>query len=216
MRKFLLASLSALLLSACGGNDDVLTVAPDGTVINLGTSAKGWVEGKGDNNGYIVGYNQGESFYGTWTDDNKTYRKVYAYGTDVTNMPSSGQAEYNGHAIRMNPNGEAYNAGAFKFAVDFGAKAGVGAIKTSTGPDVVLNVARLSADGELNGQAYTISGVPDIFSNNDQELASAIANGTVHQRGRYEANLHGNGASQITGVADFGDVSVNTAFGGTR
>lgn len=212
MRKILLASLSALLLSACGG-DDNLVISPDGTLINLGTSPAGWIAGKGDNNGTIAGFNQKNSFYGTWTSDDKVARYVTAYGDDVTNMPTSGRAEYRGRSIRLDANGNAYDAGESAFGVDFDHKIALGVIDVTNGHDVVMDAAQLSSDGSIRGSAFTVSGISDITNIKD---INAFRNGTLHDRGTYRANLHGNGASHVTGVVNFGDVHLNTAFGGAR
>lgn len=197
MKKFLLISLSSILLAACAGGGSGAATTPDGTVINLGNSDRGLIGGQ-TTDGKLVGWNNDSSFYGAWVNNSNSFQELRYQGelTDAAQIPTRGTATYKGNAVRNDSiTGDILTDGKSIINVDFGNKTVSGEI-TMPGlrRDITLH------EGRLSGAEY--SGRASVFGNSG---------------GKYEGGLFGRNASETAGIVTFSNnSSLDTAFGGKR
>ena len=194
MRQFLMILPIVCALAACASNGDGAGVieTPDGDKYNLSISPKGWVTVE-TSTGRATGYNQNDSFYGSWVDDSKQRTELKYQGNEATNIPKSGTATYYGNVVRVDGVGEIYNAGKSRLNVDFGNKVVDGKLEMSGARDVTLE------KGNLHGAKF--SGQATMLWNSG---------------GTYRGTLMGNGATEAAGVVDFNNSTLDAVFGGKR
>lgn len=200
MKKLYLASVisSVLLISACsgGGGGAGEAKTSDGEVINLTLSEKGFIEAK-TRDGYLRGYNDDNSFYGMWLNDQKTLSEVRYQGTQTeTSRIPRGSATYVGSNVYKDAlSGEIIRAGTSTLNVDFDNKTVSGELsRPGVARDITLH------EGRLDGAK---------FSGN----ASVLLN----SNGKYEGALFGKNAEEAAGIVTFSnDAGLNTSFGGRR
>lgn len=182
-------------MTACKTNDDVgagVAVTPDGTLLNISNSPKGWVTAN-TKFGKFTGYNQNASYYGAWVDDSGQYRTLNYQGIPATNIPTTGRATYLGNAVRVE-NGVAEKVGTSRLNVNFDRKTVDGKL---TMDSMFVRDVTLHTTG-LNGAKF-------------EWQASVLFN----DGGTYKGALMGNGATEAVGLVEFKNNSnLNTAFGG--
>lgn len=182
-------------MTACKTNDDTgVMKAPDGTLLNIANSPKGWVTAN-TKFGQFTGYNQNHSIYGAWVDDSGQYSKLNYQGSLATNIPSGGKVTYLGNAVRIE-NGVAEKVGTSRLNVNFDRKTVDGKL---TMDSMFVRDVTLHTTG-LNGAKF-------------EGQASVLFN----DGGTYKGALMGNGATEAVGRVEFkNNTNLNTAFGGKR
>ena len=202
MKKFKLSALmlSSLMIAACSSGGSGTAKTPDGTKVNLTDSPKGLVAAE-TANGIFLGQNSSDSFYGVWMNNDRTFKELRYQGTKATDIPKSGVATYEGHAVWISGYGDGFQQGGkTSVDVDFGNKTVEGEITFS-----VWNGDELRRDitlhkTSLNGAEF-------------QGQASVMMN----SGGVYKGALFGKGAKEVAGFVEFPNNSdLDVSFGGIK